>query len=59
MGETVRWKLVKAEDGEFTTLDILFLWAMLHVFAAESGFPVCSEAIRKLQAIMDDVYAML
>ena len=58
MGETVkRWKLVEADDGEFTARDLLFIWAMMHVFVVnECGFPASNEIILKLTPIMENVY---
>ncbi|EEG78090.1 hypothetical protein [Dethiobacter alkaliphilus] len=57
MGDTVlRWKLVEADDGEFTASDILFFWAVLHLFAGSEEFSGCRAAITKLQPLMKQIY---
>lgn len=49
-----RWKLVEADDGEFTSSDIFYFWIVLHLFPdSQRGY---NSAAVKLQPVMKKIY---
>jgi hypothetical protein len=57
MDERVRrWKLVEAEDGEFSPADILFIWVALHLYPGGCKADGKYSTAEKLLPLMKKVY---
>lgn len=56
MDERVRWKLVEAEDGEFTSADLLYIWVVLHMYPGGGKAAEYRLTAEKLQPLMKKVY---